>query len=460
MLEQSKRTADGQPVPRQRAERPREHALLALQQRAGNAAVTRMIQRKIGFELESGHWRSAALKGAPTEQQRTAGTIPKGVVTKRKSPKAREKFYEADGIRGTADELPGDVRDVEFVIAEREETDAKGIAAAFDKVGELYDALNGKRTEDAWIWPEAQLGWVPPDKHTWLLDNPSGAETHVQLQATAGMPLDQLAQVAARLDPDPGEATRSQTGTHPMAEAAIATARQAAGEAVADFDRVHGGLGGSGALVGMLTLMAQFLIGGTPDPENAAEATYSYPKAIAAILPRTDFASMFRTLPEPVQKRLGELDRMTNRYRFTGLVMLLSKHTPNPGLDRPVFTNQAWKQIDDKLILPDLTRRAWADGIVEGEDRITRTGYLEWLEGRGSQVDPSEYADRKKEAAQLDSIGGYGKKMDKGATEDLPLVEFRALVDSAQRGVMTVPQAKVVGVRLAAYVDKMVNRKL
>ena len=36
-------------------------AVLRLQRSAGNAAVGRMLQRKIGFELEAGHWRTAFL---------------------------------------------------------------------------------------------------------------------------------------------------------------------------------------------------------------------------------------------------------------------------------------------------------------------------------------------------------------------------------------------------------------
>jgi hypothetical protein len=42
----------------------------------------------------------------------------------------------------------------------------------------------------------------------------------------------------------------------------------------------------------------------------------------------------------------------------------------------------------------------------------------------------------------------------------LPLVEFRALIDDLGQAFMTVPQAKQVGLKLAAYVDAMANRKL
>ena len=50
--------------------------------------------------------------------------------------------------------------------------------------------------------------------------------------------------------------------------------------------------------------------------------------------------------------------------------------------------------------------------------------------------------------------------MDKQGNEDLPLVEFRALVDQAQSLEMTVAEAKAVGLRLAAYVAKLTARQV
>jgi hypothetical protein len=433
-----------------------EHRLLALQRGAGNAAVTRMLQRKIGFELEAGDWRSAALAGEPTEEHRQKKAIPKqGAQTK--PPDARDKFYEVDRIRGTADELPTGKRDVEFVILEREESDATGIDAAFDTVEQLY----GKLTDD-WVWPEARFGWSPPTRHTWLLDKPDKSPTQVQLQATAGIPLDQLADTAGRMEAEPARTQTAQaTGIHPMAaEVVIAPAHEVAAAALQEFETQHGALNQTGALVGMLTLMAQFLVGGTPDPGEEHIAAYSYPKALAAILPRTDFATLFATLPKELQKTLKQRDQSTNLAGFTELIQLLSEYTPKPGLDEPVLGFRAWKQIPDKAIVPDLTRRAWADGILEGQDRLSQSGYLKWLDERKDQqqIGLTEYGQRKTEAKQLDSIGGYGAKMDKGAKEDLPLVEFRALANQANGMVMTLPEAKAVGVRLAAYVDKLVKR--
>ena len=166
-------------VRRPEPQRLPRHDLLALQRSAGNAAVTRMLQRKIGFELESGLWTSAALVGDPTEEHRKDGAIPKTLPTK--PPTAREAFYENERIKGTADELPGGKRDVEFVIEERPESQSDDIGTAFDKVGSLYGQLASElpatTTHDTWLWPEARLGWAPPVKHTWLLDKADSSET-------------------------------------------------------------------------------------------------------------------------------------------------------------------------------------------------------------------------------------------------------------------------------------------
>ena len=457
------RVEGGRRITRREAETLPEHRLLALQRGAGNAAVTRMLQRKIGFELESGLWSSAALDGTPTEEHRKNGAIPKSLPTK--PPDAREAFYENERIRGTADELPGGRRDVEFVIEDRPEGQSDDIGNAFDKVGALYGQVASElpttTTHDTWLWPEARLGWAPPVKHTWLLDKPDRSETRIQLQATAGVPLEQLATTFERTTQTP---TLEATGIHPQAgQYVLAPAQKAADEAVVEFNKTYSataGLTDLGALRGMLGLLAQLVIGGTPRPGEEDDDDYSYPKAIAAVLPRTDFATLFKTLPPLLQVALADRDDKLGYSRFTSLMEMLARRSHKPGLDEPVLGYRAWSQITDTTIVQDVTRRTWADGIVAGQDRLTQVGYGEWLDQRAQSLGPSVYQQRKQESKQLDSIGGWGSKMDSDKGEDLPLVEFRALVDDLGQGFMTVPQAKKVGLKLAAYVDKMVNRNL
>ena len=440
-----------------------QHQLLALQRSAGNAAVTRMLQRKIGFELESGFWSSAVLDGTPTEEHRKTGAVEKTLPTK--PPAAREAFYASDRIRGTADELPGGTRDVEFVIEERPESQSDDIGNAFDKVDSLYgqmaSELPATTTHDTWLWPEARLAWAPPVKHTWLLDKKDQSETVIQLQATAGVPLEQLANTFARTTQTP---TLEATGIHPDAGSIVlAPAQTKADEAVQEFAKAYTGTPGLtdlGALRGMLGLMAQLVIGGTPKPGEEDDEDYSYPKSIAAVLPRTDFATLFTTLPAPLQVALAEKDTKLGYSRFTSLMEMLASRSHKPGLDEPVLGYRAWSQITDTTIVQDVTRRTWADGIVAGQDRLTQVGYGKWLDERAQALGPSVYKERKEESKQLDSIGGWGAKMDKNKDEDLPLVEFRALVDDLGEMFMTVKQAKKVGLKLAAYVDKMVNRTL
>jgi hypothetical protein len=63
--------------------------LLRLQRAAGNAAVARRtLQRKIGFELEPGKWKSAWLDRDPQGDEEATGAVPRGVATQ--PPTARK----------------------------------------------------------------------------------------------------------------------------------------------------------------------------------------------------------------------------------------------------------------------------------------------------------------------------------------------------------------------------------
>ena len=113
----------------------------------------------------------------------------------------------------------------------------------------------------------------------------------------------------------------------------------------------------------------------------------------------------------------------------------------------------AWGQIEDGAIVPDLTRRAWADGILAGQDRLTQTGYLDWLESRKSQIGATEYGQRKTETKQLDSIGGYNAKMERARERSSCRWSSSARSSTTSTSYMTVPQAKDVGTKLANYVQ-------
>ena len=124
------------------------------------------------------------------------------------------------------------------------------------------------------------------------------------------------------------------------------------------------------------------MIGGTPVPGEEDDDDFSYPKAIAAVLPRTDFATLFKTLPKLLQEALAAPDTTLGYSRFTSLMEMLARRSNKPGLDEPVLGYRAWSQITDTTIVQDVTRRTWADGIVAGQDRLTQVGYGEWLDQR------------------------------------------------------------------------------
>jgi hypothetical protein len=451
----------------------REHALLGLQRAAGNAAVARMltgasrrtVQRKIGFELEAGEWESALLARPLAEMEHQSGEVSKAAKTT--PPDARKAFYESGNVRGTADELPGTRRDVEFVIKERDEGEVDAIAGDFDRVEVAFGQMHGKLPGGKWMWPERRLGWSPPDPGVWLLDNPSGDRT-IQLQATAGLPLERIGEMMEQLYPeaDPHQDElgdpRKQTGMHPGAGLSLAISNSVAFSAVVEFVNARGKVDSFqhdlAGLVGLTSLMAQLVVGGNVPAGSEDKADFSYPKAMAHLLPRTDFAHMFGLLPQPLQEALKADDVIdTNQPAFVSLIAELCTQGDLGSVGKPVLGWSKWKQIEPGMIVPDLTRELWARGILVGQDRMSQSGYLEWLKSRKDTLSESDYEKRTKESDQLDSIGAWKGKMDAHGDDPLPLVEFRALVlDNLNRD-MTIPEAKAVAVRLANYVKRIVG---
>jgi len=189
-------------------------------------------------------------------------------------------------------------------------------------------------------------------------------------------------------------------------------------------------------------------VGTTPPP--------SYPKAILPLLPRTDFVHMLTTLP-PAQQTALHARPSGGTPEFVTLVWVLCSMLERT-LEDPIFQWDKWGQIKKGELLQDLTAREWAVGILAGQDRLSQTGYLEWLESRRTTLTEEVYTSRKKEAKQLDSIAGWHHKMDTRDGESLPLVEFRSLVRDLEHNEMSVTEAKAMGLKLAAYVDRLARR--
>lgn len=179
---------------------------------------------------------------------------------------------------------------------------------------------------------------------------------------------------------------------------------------------------------------------------------------MAHLLPRTDFVHLFGQLPVALQMTLKDPDvHDQSRPAFVSLIAELCQKGNLGGTDKPVLGWSLWKQLQPGMIAPDLTRELWAEGIVAGQDRLSQASYLEWLEARKDTLEPQVYTQRKEQSKQLDSLGAWKDKMDKRGTAKLPLVEFRALVAGNLEREMTVPQAKQVGVRLAGYIEQLLQ---
>jgi hypothetical protein len=184
----------------------------------------------------------------------------------------------------------------------------------------------------------------------------------------------------------------------------LAVAQEVASEAVIAFSMARPHVKGLQTrlvgLIGLMSLMARMVVGGNVPAGEEGEEPYAYPKAMAHLLPRTDFAAMFGRLPDPLQEALKAPDVIdTGRPAFVSLMAELCAQGLAGGIDKPVLGWSKWRQIDPGMIVPDLTREEWAKGIVANQDRLSQTGYLAWLESRRDTLQPEVYSSASRRAS-------------------------------------------------------------
>jgi hypothetical protein len=154
----------------------------------------------------------------------------------------------------------------------------------------------------------------------------------------------------------------------------------------------------------------------------------SYPKAMAGLLGRTKFSSLFKMMPM-AQRDLfiagggvywRELIRATLDAKFQDL-------------DQPLFKVS---KFGDRDRFRDLTRGAWIKAIPEGKDLLTANDYKDWQDTKLAELKAarwfpawcycSKQADRdaiarKNDAEYLESLGSYGDKTEKVGPADSPV---------------------------------------
>jgi hypothetical protein len=234
-------------------------------------------------------------------------------------------------------------------------------------------------------------------------------------QATAGIPLERLASLVQAM-----EVRQPATG-------ALAGMRLAGADAHHVMDEAEKGVAAlpqpaglsnppSQRLRGLLVLIASYLRHGARRTAGQ-RVTESYYKGIAAMLARTDFASMFALLPDDERMELAA----SNAAVLIELALTAAKLDPATEADEPVL--EAITPPGRRVNFGELTRRRWLEGIPAGRDLLSRAGYEAFAQEAAGQAQGFHPG----KAAEFESMGSLGNKMDGEGNTRAPILELRRL---------------------------------
>ncbi len=402
------------------------------------------IQRKVGFEFEADAWNSYLVQRPMTgaeqqikERDRNAinmtATTAGGFTAPPKKGHVIEKVAggaapggAGPGFELQADEKDNDHGDLEFVTKPFDES-PQGFAdlkSTLEMMRSLMNHIAGlpmRNKTGSYIWP---------DEH---------GLTSTLLLSLGDNPIKLKPQVTGRNRPRQDQQRHGEHGRRP-GESPVESGKRAAGR---------------GGLLAANTLMAKIL-GAAPGMARAAIQHYlpariltwnavkddfqntnaleglvamavayvkagvcvpfaSYPKALAPLMSRTDFATLFNTLPGPQQAVLRSDARV-----FSGLVIAAANS--NVGLsNKDAVVNDTMPIVQHFGDVKELTIGRWLNGIPAGVDYMTVSGFQRMLlEDMNSgaltkaQLDKSE---------GMEGFGALGSKTDSGNA----IVEFRGI---------------------------------
>lgn len=441
---------------RERAVRPPQPAppptpqqrVLALQRLGGNQAVAAalrggrvsrpMLQRAIGFEFEAPSWASWYLKRPLTkreEKQRKTQKRVRGLTSpqdyeplKKKDQIAARPGYaieadEADSGAGSAS-----TSNVEFVTRPFKSDEEDALVTALDDMLAVCNwliAYAGRRDgQGEFIWPD-ELRMIGGQGSTMLSGGTSG---HIELkpQLSAGIRLSHIADVmtdigTAQPGESPQEAQERDRGRKELitpggfgadyvgagpANAQAAIQAFAAKYSLRYPNATTAMQNDDDKLKGLLSLIYVYLI-------SASELNPRYPKAIAPLMARTNFAGLYDMLDWRVRKFFRHEPLL-----WIELIRLLISNRLD--LSRSVFERvmsdgtREQSKFGDRERYADLRRADWLLGMLYGHDLLSTHGYLEFLRKQGGPITKEQHED----AEWFEGMGAFGRDPDhvKGRT--------------------------------------------
>jgi hypothetical protein len=399
-----------------------------------------VVRRAVGFEFEVGMWEVEKLIGPLTPQQANGTTPLADTDVDKTAPKKGEVLVDGGGFELQVDES-GAHRHLEFVTKgagfEESSSGRKALAATMQSMTQLANslvAMHGTAPAKRGAGRAIAVRDLPGNQATDRVILPR-ATMQAEPQSTAGIRLDML--------PTLLEEHLRQRGQHEDAQAydqEIAPGRsmlfgksttdrdilqQSPAAARAGLTRWQGnaatpGAAGMGSedLVGMLCVLFTYItIGGKP--------LTNYVKVMAPLMARTNFAGMFKLLPQPEQAWFR-----ANPGEFEALVLEASGV---PGIGGQSVWRGGLSRLENKTpqqeativaALQSLTLSEWLRGIPGGRDLLT------------SKQFPIIKKEQLDVAGELQGLGSLGEKTDtvgtthafsKDTRTEAPVFELRRM---------------------------------
>ncbi|NIJ66167.1 hypothetical protein FHR20_003129 [Sphingomonas leidyi] len=355
-----------------------------------------VVQRAIGYEVEVGDIRVTSTTDAPPVKGQVLWTGPGWDASVDEVPlppdhhAAEEDDGEAKEERAPRD--PGSVFDLEFRTKPIDDVTPGGRKEA----QKILTAIAAQWNAVQKSYPHRYAG-APPGVDI----RPTSRSCVAQVQASVGLSLDGLRRMRS------GEALRRINALVPEdanvtvrdALAEGGTADRAIAEGVeAHKARIRAALHLPGhvnidnlcAVIGMIVNV----------PVAAAQGGLLYPKSAAGpLMARSNFTTILRQLP-PDQLRAIQ----NNRVAWTNVLLAITRAVIGEEDEEegaPVFPEHAFSKPNDKThhLSQHLSRRDWFSGLANDEDRLTGADY----QARHGNQDAAD---------ELESLGGYGTKLD------------------------------------------------
>lgn len=406
------------------------------------------VQRKVGFEFEADLWNTFLIERPLTQQEQSirdgdrnamnlTATTAGGFTKPPKKGHVVEKVGSGmaagagPGFEMQADEKDGDHGDVEFVTKPFTEDQA-----GYDDLRSTLEMMRSLMNHLVALPLRSKTGsynW--PDEHGLaknLLLSFGDRPMKLKPQVTGGIGLDKIGSVMENMGVVKGESTEEANkrsggrgsllavntlmakiiGASPaMARLAISSYLPAR---IINWGMVQNDFQNTSKLEGLVSMAVAYVKAGA----NVNFA--SYPKVLAPLMSRTDFASLFEMLP----------DEQKDYFRSHGDVLrdlIIAAANSNIGFstrdavvgpDSPIIQHFAKAGTEQ---IKALTIGRWLMGITNGVDYLTVSGFQRMLQEDigGGPLTEKQMAT----SEELEGFGALGNKTDSGNA----IVEFRGI---------------------------------